>query len=185
MAMGVFIDVARRSLPFLPVFACIDKFIGTVKLVGGRSMQPTFNSRGKEYNDAVLLDRWSARTLAYGRGDVVVLRSPHAPDEMLTKRVVGLPGDWVRPRSKYVGEEDDSPEIVRVPRGHPALPTGPADGLGHLRGVAGRGSTCSQLAITSVHVVSTLRTAFRVGALRPLWTLSDDPWHQLSRRVQR
>ena len=84
--------------------------------------------------------------------------------------------------AKSVGDLYTSPERpwrpwrkLRVPRGHPALPTGPADGLGHLRSVAGRGSTCSQLAITSVHVVSTLRTAFRVGALRPPWTLSDAP----------
>ena len=124
MAMGVFIDVARRSLPFLPVFACIDKFIGTVKLVGGRSMQPTFNARGKAHNDAVVLDCWSARSLAYQRGDVVVLSSPHEPKEMLTKRIVGMPGDWVRPRAAAQAEAsgDDASRgmlgnLVHVPRG--------------------------------------------------------------------
>lgn len=102
MALKYFVDVARRAAPLVPVFFCVDNYLGTVKLVGGRSMQPTFNSNvqtsGKTH-DAVLLDRWTARTLAYRRGDVVVLRSSHAPDEMLTKRVVGLPGDWVRPRA--------------------------------------------------------------------------------------
>ena len=112
-------------MPLVPVFFCIDNYLGTVKLVGGRSMQPTFNKRGKQNNDAVVLDRWSARTLAYRRGDVVVLRSPHAPDEMLTKRVVGLPGDWVRPRvaahelsasesSQLVSAQNN---VVHVPRG--------------------------------------------------------------------
>ena len=95
-----FATVAVRALPLVPVFFCVDNYIGTVKLVGGRSMQPTFNSRGKQNNDAVVLDRWTARTLAYRRGDVVVLRSPHEPEEMLTKRVIGLPGDWVRPRAE-------------------------------------------------------------------------------------
>ena len=89
-------------------------------------MQPTFNKRGKQNNDAVVLDRWSARTLAYRRGDVVVLRSPNAPDEMLTKRVVGLPGDWVRPRAAAHAFENAtdssqlsaaSRDVVHVPRG--------------------------------------------------------------------
>ena len=85
-------------MALVPVFLCVDSYVGSVKLVGGRSMQPTFNSRGKETNDVVVLDRWSVRQLAYKRGDVVVLRSPHEPNELLTKRVVGLPGDWIRPR---------------------------------------------------------------------------------------
>ena len=59
------------------------------------------------------------------------------------------------------------------------------DGLGHLRSVAGRGSTCSQLTSCSLHVVAALRTALRVGALRPLQTLSADPWHELSRPAKR
>ena len=81
-ALDIALDVARRSMPLVPVFFCVDQFIGTIKLVGGRSMQPTFNARGKAYNDVVVLDRWSARSLAYERGDVIVLRSPHAPSEM-------------------------------------------------------------------------------------------------------
>ena len=122
MAMGYFIDVARRSLPLVPVFFCIDNFVGTVKLVGGRSMQPTFNARGKAHNDAVVLDRWSARSLAYRRGDVVVLRSPHVPNEMLTKRIVGMPGDWVRPRAAAQASGDGASRdllgnLVHVPRG--------------------------------------------------------------------
>ena len=52
-------DVLRRAAPMVPVFFCVDNYIGTVKLVGGRSMQPTFNARGKEHNDVVLLIRWS------------------------------------------------------------------------------------------------------------------------------
>ena len=62
---------------------------------------------------------------------------------------------------------------LREPRGHPMLPIGPSDGLGRLRSVVDAASTCSQLVISSPHVVAALRTAFRVGALRPLWTLSD------------
>jgi inner membrane protease subunit 2 len=106
-------DIGRRSLPLVPVFFCIDHYFGTIKLVSGRSMQPTFNARGKDTNDAVLLDRWSARQLSFRRGDVVVLRSPHEPKEWLTKRVVGLPGDWVKPR----GSNGSNCRTVPIPRG--------------------------------------------------------------------
>lgn len=103
------LEVTRRAAPLVPVFFCIDSYLGTIKPVGGRSMQPTFNSRGRETHDVVVLDRWTARQLSYHRGDVVVLRSPEEPSELLTKRVVGLPGDIVRPRIGGTG--------VQVPRG--------------------------------------------------------------------
>ena len=130
------IDVARRAVPLVPVMFCIDNYVGTVKLVsgcsalhacliavlqtealssqvGGRSMQPTFNSRGLGHNDAVVLDRWSAKRFDFQRGDVVVLRSPHDPAELLTKRVVGLPGDSVQPRPGASGGSVKT----HVPRG--------------------------------------------------------------------
>lgn len=110
-------DILRRAAPLVPVFFCVDNYVGTIKLVGGRSMQPTFNSRGKEHNDVVVLDRWSARQLAYQRGDVVVLRSPSNPSELMTKRIVGLPGDWVRPRADATNGQSSSTPVA-VPRGH-------------------------------------------------------------------
>lgn len=32
------------------------------------------------------------------RGDIVIFRSPEQPEEMLVKRVIGVPGDWVDSR---------------------------------------------------------------------------------------
>ena len=61
-------------------------------------MQPTFNPKGGDSRDVVLLDKLSGRRQQYGRGDVVVLQSPTAPQELLTKRVLGLGGDWVYKR---------------------------------------------------------------------------------------
>ena len=77
-------------------------------------MQPTFNSRGREFRDLVVLDKWSARQLNFKRGDVVVLRSPSNPDELLTKRIVGLPGDCVRPRPTALHGD----AMTNIPRGH-------------------------------------------------------------------
>ena len=108
------LDIGRRALPMIPVVFCIDNYVGTAKAVGGRSMQPTFNARGKETTDVVVLDRWTARRLAFRRGDVVVLASPHAPEELMTKRVLGLAGDWVRARPDSI----HSGEVLQVPRGH-------------------------------------------------------------------
>ena len=99
---------------WVPVWFCVDTYVGTVKLIDGRSMQPTFNTRGREYNDLVVLDRWSARQLDLRRGDVVVLRAPNHPEELMTKRVVGLPGDCVQPRA----DARMGPAPTYVPRGH-------------------------------------------------------------------
>jgi signal peptidase I len=101
--------------------------------IQGRSMQPTLVSlyqqlsrhtshrapgvlrqndgcSSGEQRDLVFLDRLSARLNMIERGDVIVVRSPddHA---LITKRVVAMGGDEVRPR-------DNSRRLVRVPTGH-------------------------------------------------------------------
>ena len=107
------VDMLRRTALWVPVFACVENYLMTVKMVSGRSMYPTFNERGPGHHDAVVLDRWSARKLSYSRGDVIVMKSPNDPDEMLTKRVVGLPGDCVKPR----GDARVGSRPIHVPRG--------------------------------------------------------------------
>jgi len=89
------LEYVRRSARWVPVFVCVTDYVGTVSAVSGRSMQPTFNPRWPDSSDVVVLDKWSVRQRKYGRGDVVVLQSPTAPQELLTKRVLGLGGDWV------------------------------------------------------------------------------------------
>ena len=78
------LEIARQAPPWIPVGFCFTDYVASVSLVSGRSMQPTFNSRGPESHDAILLDKWSARRRSYGRGDVVVLQSPVAPQEQMT-----------------------------------------------------------------------------------------------------
>ncbi|XP_022695476.1 mitochondrial inner membrane protease subunit 1-like isoform X2 [Varroa jacobsoni] len=52
------------------------------------SMEPTIQS-----GDMIVVERITAHTRNFQRGDIVVCRSPTDPDSLLCKRVVGLPGD--------------------------------------------------------------------------------------------
>lgn len=112
MAADAF-DFVRRSAPIVPVFLAVHDYMVSVAWVGGRSMQPTFNTRGERHNDAVLLDKYSAKTHRYQRGDVVVVRSPSKPNELLTKRVIGIGGDWIRTREGSRGVVQARTELSR------------------------------------------------------------------------
>lgn len=59
-------------------------------VVDGASMEPSFHT-----NERVIVDRITMALSGPARGDVVVLASPTAADELLIKRVVGLPGEHV------------------------------------------------------------------------------------------
>ncbi|KAK9844921.1 hypothetical protein WJX74_008674 [Apatococcus lobatus] len=74
-------------------------------------MQPTLNPVESSQADRILINRWSAKLLhRYERGQVVLLRSPHDPDLLILKRLIGLEGDWV-----VVPNHTD---IETVPQGH-------------------------------------------------------------------
>ena len=97
---------ARAAAPFLPCFVAFHDYVGSLAAVAGRSMQPTFNTRAADGGaDAagaprtvVALSKLSVRWNWHGRGDVVVLRSPSDPAELITKRLIALEGDWVQRR---------------------------------------------------------------------------------------
>ncbi|KAI8996890.1 peptidase S24/S26A/S26B/S26C, partial [Pilobolus umbonatus] len=80
-------------------------------LISGRSMQPTFNPDSNQLKkDIVLLNKWGITNHTFNRGDVVTLTSPIDPKCLITKRIIALPGDEVKPlRGK---------ESVKVPEGH-------------------------------------------------------------------
>ena len=59
-------------------------------IVDGASMQPNFHT-----SERVIVDRVSMLFGGPSRGDVVVLESPAVENELLIKRVIGLPGDQV------------------------------------------------------------------------------------------
>ncbi|MBN1564320.1 MAG: signal peptidase I [Anaerolineae bacterium] len=59
-------------------------------IVDGASMQPNFHT-----SERVIVDRVSMLFGGPSRGDVVVLESPAEADELLIKRVIGLPGETI------------------------------------------------------------------------------------------
>jgi signal peptidase I len=60
-------------------------------VVDGASMQPNFHT-----SERVIVDRLSWALSGAARGDVIVLKSPTTPGELLIKRVIGLPNEHVR-----------------------------------------------------------------------------------------
>eukprot|EP01052_Picozoa_sp_SAG31_P040646 SAG31_NODE_5938_length_2249_cov_2.764651_2_plen_76_part_00 len=54
----------------------------------------------------------ATRRNSYRRGDVVTLWSPENENAMLIKRVIGVPGDWVR-----VPNERNSTRLKHIPQG--------------------------------------------------------------------
>lgn len=91
----------------------------------GQSMRPTFNGACESDRDTNYDPTWvlvqvynpnAAREKrrsfkegwlgTYNRGDIVVYHTPHDPDKISVKRVVGVPGDTVVPLDGYDGGQD-------------------------------------------------------------------------------
>lgn len=89
------------------------KHFYTVKIISGRSMQPTLNPEPCIWRDVVVFDRVSVQSIGkFARGEVVALRSPTNPSDLLVKRIVALEGDVVQTLPPYPEQE------VKVPPGH-------------------------------------------------------------------
>lgn len=93
--------------------------------VVGPSMYPTFNPECKSDRDIDYDPTWvlvqvynpnAAREKrrgfkegwlgTYNRGDIIVYKTPHDPDKISVKRIVGVPGDTVVPFEGYDGGPD-------------------------------------------------------------------------------
>jgi len=105
--------VPLRWIGLASVAVVFNKHFYTVKIVTGRSMQPTLNPDSSIWRDVVLFNR---TVVGMGhkckRGDIVALRSPVEPGELIVKRVVALGGDVVQTLPPYPDTE------VLVPVGY-------------------------------------------------------------------
>lgn len=79
----------------IPIGIAILDTFGYIAKVEGVSMQPTLNPDVRN-PDYVFLNRRAVRTQNIQRGEIVTVKSPKTPEQILIKRVVGLSGDIVR-----------------------------------------------------------------------------------------
>ena len=110
----VVVDYARAFFPVLFVVLILRSFIAEPFRIPSSSMMPTLLIGDfilvNKFTYGIRLPITNRKVIALGepqRGDVVVFRPPHHPDQDWIKRVVGLPGDLIsfRGDTLYVNGE--------------------------------------------------------------------------------
>ena len=112
--LGVVREVLETILPAILIALLINVFVGQATRVEGQSMEPNLHS-----NQRLVVEKLSYRFHGPQRFDVVVLKLPSQGDELLIKRVVGLPGETVEIRDGHVyvdGAELDEPFLTEETR---------------------------------------------------------------------
>lgn len=104
-----YVDYSKAFFPVLLVVLILRSFVAEPFRIPSNSMMPTLLT-----GDFILVNKFTyglrlpitnQKVMALGepaRGDVVVFRPPHHPDQDWIKRVVGLPGDTVAYRDNTV-----------------------------------------------------------------------------------
>ncbi|RAL37030.1 hypothetical protein DM860_003954 [Cuscuta australis] len=97
---------------FLCILHVADRYLCSPLMVYGPSMLPTLNLTG----DVLLVERVSPLLGKVGPGDVVLVRSVDNPRKLITKRIMGMEGDFVT----FLPEPglSDRSVTVKVPKGH-------------------------------------------------------------------
>lgn len=100
-------ELLETIVPALLIALLINIFIGQATRVDGMSMEPNLHT-----DQRLVVEKVSYRFHAPERFDIVVLRLPSQGDELLIKRIIGLPGETVEVRGGHVyinGELLDEP----------------------------------------------------------------------------
>ena len=90
-------EVLETVLPAILIALLINVFIGQATRVEGQSMEPNLHT-----DQRLVVEKVSYRFHGPQRHDIVVLKLPSQGDELLIKRVVGLPGETVEIRNGQV-----------------------------------------------------------------------------------
>jgi signal peptidase I len=85
-----FREVLETVLPALLIALLINVFVGQATRVEGQSMEPSLHSEQR-----LVVEKLSYRFHGPQRFDIVVLKVPSQGEELLIKRVVGLPGETI------------------------------------------------------------------------------------------
>jgi signal peptidase I len=90
-------EAMETILPAILIALLINIFVGQATRVEGQSMEPGLHS-----DQRLVVEKLSYRFHGPRRFDVVVLRLPSQGEELLIKRVVGLPGETIEIRNGQV-----------------------------------------------------------------------------------
>ena len=119
-ALAFLWELVKVVVISLAIILPIRYFLVQPFYVKGASMEPNF-----EDHDYLLIDEISFRLREPQRGEVVVFHYPRDRRQFFIKRVVGLPGErvLVNGGQVWVGEGDNSPELLAEPYLSPGLVT--------------------------------------------------------------
>jgi signal peptidase I len=114
-SQGVLREVAETVIPAIVIAVLIHIFLAQATRVYGQSMEPNLHTDMR-----LVVEKLSYRLHTPQRSDIVVLRV-RPNDELLIKRVIGLPGDQVEIRDGrvYVNEQPlEEPYLNQETRGN-------------------------------------------------------------------
>lgn len=118
------------TLVFALILALVIRtFVAEARWIPSESMLPTLN-----IGDRLIIDKVSFHISGIKRGDIIVFKAPPASklDDVLIKRVIGLPGDNVTIKSGlvYINHQPiDEPYEMEKPRGDYEALTVPENSL--------------------------------------------------------
>jgi signal peptidase I len=95
-------EILETILPALLIALLINVFVGQATRVEGMSMEPNLHT-----NQRLVVEKISYRFHGPERFDVVVLKLPDQGDELLIKRVIGLPGETVEVTDGHIYINDE------------------------------------------------------------------------------
>jgi signal peptidase I len=109
-----FREILETVLPAILIALLINIFVGQATRVEGQSMEPSLHT-----DQRLVVEKVTYRFHGPERFDVVVLRLPEQSDELLIKRVIGLPGETVEIKGSHVyinGTMLDEPFLTEAMR---------------------------------------------------------------------
>jgi signal peptidase I len=108
-------EALETILPAILIAILINLFLAQPTRVHGQSMEPNLHT-----DQRLVVEKVSYRLHGPRRGDVVVFSMPQQSEELLIKRVIGLPGEEVEIRDGQVfidGTPLDEPYLSQETRG--------------------------------------------------------------------
>lgn len=118
-------EIVQVLFPALILALSIHLFLAQATIVFGRSMEPSLFERQR-----LIIDKITYYFRAPHRNDIVVIKRPEM-EELLVKRIIGLPGEKVEIRDGYVFINGDRlPEPFphdQYPQNIPAYTLGPVE----------------------------------------------------------